>query len=64
MKLGLADNEAIKDRPRIKATRTHQGNGHWHVNVRSSVIVCGECNAKIPKNMRPGFCPECGAGRH
>jgi Zn finger protein HypA/HybF involved in hydrogenase expression len=63
MKSDFRNNESIKDRTRIKASRMHQGSGHWHVNVRSSVIVCGECEAKIPKNLRPAFCPECGAGK-
>jgi rubrerythrin len=63
MEPDLPDNESIKDRTRFKASRMHQGSGHWHVRVRSSVIVCGECEAKIPKSQRPEFCPECGAGR-
>ena len=41
----------------------HQGHGHWHVRIRSKVIVCGNCEGHIPKHLNPEFCPECGAGR-
>ncbi|MEO6041189.1 MAG: hypothetical protein ABIP41_04750 [Croceibacterium sp.] len=57
------DNQEVKDRTRFKATRMHQGPGHWHVRVRSNVIVCGNCAAKISKHLNPQFCPECGDGR-
>ena len=57
------DRERIKERTRFKATRAHQGRNHWHVDIRSSVIVCRACGAKIPKYLEPQFCPECGDGK-
>lgn len=47
---------------RKRASRTHQGRGHWHVEKRSSVIVCGNCQARIPRWKNPQFCPECREG--
>jgi hypothetical protein len=46
-----------------KAARLHQGAGHWHVHIRSTVIICRACAARIPKYLNPKFCPECGSGR-
>jgi Zn finger protein HypA/HybF involved in hydrogenase expression len=63
MKPLLPERDESKARTRLKAGRMHRGQGHWHVEVRSSVIVCGECEAQIPRELRPAFCPECGAGR-
>jgi len=48
---------------RRRASRLHQGPGHWHVEKKSSVIVCGNCKAHIPKWKNPQFCPECGKGK-
>ena len=59
----LPHNEAVKERTRYKALRMHQGPGHWHVRIRSNVIVCGNCEARISKHLNPRFCPECGDGR-
>lgn len=55
--------EAERNITRKRASRTHQGPGHWHVEKRSTVIICGNCQAKIPKWKSPRFCPECGAGK-
>jgi hypothetical protein len=48
---------------RRRAARMHQGRGHWHVEIRSTVIVCRRCRARIPRSLAPAFCPECGDGR-
>ena len=45
------------------AARRHQGPYHWHVDIRSSVIVCRACQAKVPKYLKPRWCPECGSGK-
>ncbi len=52
-----------KHSTRYNAARKHLGDGHWHVRIRTSVIVCGACEAAIPKSLKPKFCPVCGAGR-
>ena len=48
---------------RKRASRRHQGPGHWHVEKSSSFIICGDCKARIPKWKKPQFCPDCGAGK-
>lgn len=48
---------------RKRASRRHQGPGHWHVEKRSTVIVCGNCQARIPKWKNPRSCPDCGDGK-
>lgn len=48
---------------RRRASRIHQGPGHWHVEKRSSVIICRNCKARISKWKNPKFCPECFAGK-
>lgn len=58
-------NQAREDEREItrrRASRTHQGAGHWHVEKRSSVIICGNCQARIPKWKNPQSCPECNQG--
>jgi rubrerythrin len=57
-----ADHRQEKARSRLRAERTHQGRGHWHVNVRSKVIVCRDCGARIPRYLNPQSCPDCGGG--
>jgi hypothetical protein len=47
------------ERPCGRAARP----SHWHVRIRTNVIVCRGCGARIPKWQNPQFCPECGAGR-
>ena len=54
------DDERL--RTPYRAARKHQGSGHWHVERRSSVLVCRARRARIPRSLRPAFCPECGAG--
>ena len=46
-----------------RAKRTHQGNNHWHVNKRSSVIVCKFCETKIPIWKNSKYCPNCLNGK-
>jgi hypothetical protein len=59
----LLHHRQIKDRTPVRAGRQHRGPGHWHVRIRTKVIVCRACGASIPKWQNPQFCPECGAGR-
>jgi len=56
------DHRREKARTQLRARRHHQGDGHWHVERRSSVIICCDCGARIPRRLKPPFCPECGAG--
>ena len=52
-----------KDKTRGKAylgaKRSHAGDNHWHVNKRSSVIICKFCETKIPIWKNPKYCPNC-----
>ena len=57
-----ANRQREKARTRERAQRGHRGTGHWHVNVRSSVIVCRACGARVRKSLKPEVCPECGSG--
>jgi len=57
------NDQQTKEKTRFKATRMHQGQNHWHVDIRSNVIVCRACSAKIPKYLKPEYCPECGDGK-
>ncbi|WP_181389854.1 hypothetical protein [Leucothrix pacifica] len=61
----MAENYRENERniTRKRASRTHQGPGHWHVEKRSTVIVCQNCEAHIPKWKNPKYCPECGEGK-
>ena len=47
---------------RERAARSHQGPNHWHVERRSSVLICQPCGERIPAYLRPQYCPNCGAG--
>ena len=38
-------------------------NNHWHVNKRSSVIICKFCETKIPIWENPKYCPNCLDGK-
>ena len=51
--------EQAKIKAYSRAERTHQGNDHWHVNKRSTVIVCKFCETKIPIWKNPKYCPNC-----
>ena len=55
--------DQTKHSTRQRASRTHQGPNHWHVERRSSVIICGNCGVKIPVWKNPQFCPECEEGK-
>jgi hypothetical protein len=57
-----ADRHREKARTRNRAQRGHRGAGHWHVDVRSSVIVCRACGARILISLKPVACSECGRG--
>ena len=46
-----------------RAKRSHCGQNHWHVNKRSSVIICKKCNTKIPIWKNPQYCPVCFEGK-
>ena len=52
-----------KDKTRSKAyswaKRSHAGNNHWHINKRSTVIICKFCETKIPIWKDPEYCPNC-----
>ena len=39
------------------------GDSQWHVEKRSTVLICQNCEARIPLWKKPKYCPECGAGR-
>jgi hypothetical protein len=58
-----ADHQREKARPPARAQRHHRGTALWHLEVRSSVIICGDCDARLPRPGKPKHCPECGAGR-
>ena len=52
-----------KEKALKRARRAHQGDNHWHVNRRSSVIVCKFCETKIPIWKNPKYCPNCLEGK-
>ena len=62
-KLKDSQKEQRAARTRVRASREHQGEGHWHVERRSSVIICGTCEARIPTWKKPEHCPDCGTGK-
>ena len=55
--------EEAKAKAYSRAKKAHQGNNHWHVNKRSSVIVCKFCETKIPIWENPKYCPNCLEGK-
>jgi len=57
------DKDVERGKSRRRAARGHQGDQHWHVEKRSTVVICKNCDARIPLWKKPRFCPECGAGR-
>jgi hypothetical protein len=59
----LLNYQRTRARTPTRASRLHQGPGHWHVRARSKVFVCRACGANIPKWLHPRFCPECGSGK-
>ena len=56
-----------KDKTRGKAylgaKRSHAGDNHWHVNKRTSIIICKFCETKIPIWKKPKYCPNCLDGK-
>ena len=63
MKKELNIKEKAKVKAYSRARKTHQGKNHWHVNKRSTVIVCKFCEAKIPIWKNPKYCPNCLEGK-
>ena len=59
----MSDKEDAQKSARRCASRMHQGPNHWHVERRSTVIICGNCEAKIPIWKNPDYCPECEEGK-
>ena len=61
----MRDNPREDERniTRKRASRRHQGPGHWHVEKSTSFIVCGNCKSRIPKWKNPQYCPDCGEGK-
>jgi len=59
----MSDKEHAKKKARRRASRQHQGPNHWHVERRSTVIICGNCQAKIPVWKNPDYCPQCEQGK-
>ena len=53
------NKEQAKIKAYSRAKRTHQGNAHWHVNKRSTVLICKFCETKIPIWKNPKYCPNC-----
>ena len=58
-----SDKDNARNKARRRASREHQGPNHWHVERRSTVIICGHCEAKIPLWKNPQYCPECEEGK-
>lgn len=52
-----------KEITRKRAARLHQGDGHWHVERRSTVIICRVCAEHIPTWKNPNHCPACLDGK-
>ena len=63
MKKELNIKEETKAKAYSRVKRTHQGKNHWHVNQRSSVIICKFCETKIPIWKNPKYCPNCLEGK-
>ena len=55
--------DKIRGKAYLRAQRSHAGDNHWHVNKRSSVIVCKFCETKIPIWENPEYCPNCLDGK-
>ena len=59
MKKIISLKEKMQEIAYKRARRTHQGKNHWHVNRRSSIIICKFCETKIPIWKKPKYCPNC-----
>ena len=55
--------DKIRGEAYLSAKRSHAGDNHWHVNQRSSVIICKFCETKIPIWEKPKYCPNCLDGK-
>ena len=62
-KTGDDDQDLARDKSHRRTVRAHDGDGHWHVEKRSTVLICKKCDARIPLWKKPKFCPDCGAGK-
>ena len=59
----LNTKDKIRGKAYLWAQRSHAGDNHWHVNKRSSVIICKFCETKIPIWEKPKYCPNCLDGK-
>ena len=59
----LNTKDKIRGKAYLWAKRSHAGDNHWHVNKRSSVIICKFCETKIPIWEKPKYCPNCLDGK-
>ena len=59
----LNAKEQLRSEASLWATRTHAGNNHWHINKRTSVIVCKFCETKISFWENPKYFPYCLEGK-
>ena len=59
----LNAKEELRSEASLWAKRTHAGKNHWHINKRTSVIVCKFCETKIPIWKNPKYCPNCLEGK-
>jgi len=55
--------DRVRNKAYLRAQRTHQGKNHWHVNKRTSVIVCKFCETRISIWNNPKYCPNCLDGK-
>ena len=63
IKQQLTIKDQIRHKAYLRAQKTHQGKNHWHVNKRSTIIVCRFCETKIPVWKNPEYCPNCLDGK-
>jgi Zn finger protein HypA/HybF involved in hydrogenase expression len=56
------DKDVVRDKSHRRAMR-NGGESDWHFEKRSTVLICQNCEARIPIWKKPKFCPECGSGR-
>ena len=63
MEKELNSKEKAKAKAYSRSKKSHQGKNNWHVNKRSSVIVCKFCETKIPMWKNPKYCPYCLEGK-
>lgn len=61
-KVDSTDEDVSRDKSHRRAARDQGGPGHWHVEKRSTVLICKNCDARIPLWKKPKYCPDCGAG--